>query len=853
MNSQKGLFLLIRRWGILTGVCAFLVIVVFYYFNIRQFVSLTSWVTHTNAVLADLGDISTMLERSESSQRGYLLLEKNEFLDVYNHSKVGAIKHLQSLKLMIRNNPVQEERLSNLEVLMDSSFKKMDSAINARKSKQAYEKVRHSIDTEIMPKLRSVINNMHDTEKKLLEQRTKDTENQSLRVLNIVLGGVVLTLSLIILSRYLYTLSDRERNRQSTILNSILNSLGDGLVVVDQKGVLVLANSAASQILGVTNLIQKMEHRSQGLGFHYTDTKLPIPATETPMAQAVLHGRSLDDYEILVRNKTHQDGIIISVNSRPILGYDGASIGALALFRDVTKRKNTEEEWQAARENAVEASRLKSEFLATMSHEIRTPMNGVIGMASLLLETRLDTDQLSYVKTIKNSADSLVSLINGILDHSQIESGKLILENKAFSINQVVQSVRDMFFYMARSRSLQFLVDFEFDHDLIIAGDPDRLRQILINLIGNAFKFTERGFISLKVSCLKEVNESYALQFEVRDTGIGMSLDAQRKLFERFSQVHVTGKEKYGGSGLGLTITKELVHMMRGEISVESMVGVGTRFWFTIQAHKESLPMIVDLPIRKTVFNKLSGRVLVAEDLPVNKTVVKSYLDKCGLEYEITSDGQEAITAYFNEPGKFSLILMDCQMPGMNGFDATRSIREYEKSKNLSAIPIIALTAEGRSEDKDACYAAGMNDFLSKPIDLQQFNHVLSIWIQKNSKPSILDKKALEKLSTFDSDGSPLDVVLIKEFLASILPQIEVMINMPTDHDPKGMGSTAHAIKSASSTVGLVNMSALCEQIELAVSNNSDVGQIITEIKKSLPDSIAALHNYIQLRSTKAG
>lgn len=852
MQSHKGLFFLIRRWGNLLGIFAFLSIVVFCYMNIRQFISLTAWVTHTNSVLSDLAEISIMLERSESNQRGYLILEKTEFYNTYLESKKDAIKHLISLKEMIKDNPGQETHLKHLEELIEERFKKMDTVIALRSNNHSYEKIRRSIDIEIMPKLRSTIDDIHSYEKQLLDKRTKDTEAQALRVLNIILGGVVLTLCLIILSRYLYTATEKERNRQSTILNSILSSLGDGLVVVDQKGFLVSANPAASQILGVTNLIQKMEHRSEGLGFHYPDSKLPIPSKETPMAQAVLHGRTCDDFEILVKNKTHQDGIIISVNSRPIIGYDGGSIGALALFRDITKRKNTEEQWQQARLDAIEASRLKSEFLASMSHEIRTPMNGVIGMATLLMETKLDSDQLSYVRTIKNSADSLVTLINGILDHSQIESGKLILEKKPFSVNQVVNNVRDMFSYMARSRSLQFLIEFDYDHDLIALGDPDRLRQILVNLVGNAFKFTERGFISLRVIRKFENKNSYNLQFEIRDTGIGMSTEAQNKLFERFSQVHTSDKKKYGGSGLGLTISKELVHMMKGEINVESMPNVGSRFWFTIDVAKGPDACLINTPNNKSIFQQLKGRVLVAEDQPVNKTVVKSYLDKCGLDYKITSDGQEATAAYFNEPGKFSLILMDCQMPHVNGFEATRLIREYETSKGLPAIPIIALTAEGRSEDKDACYRVGMNDFLSKPIDLQKFNQVLANWIRQTVLPTIMDPNALEKIAMFDSGGSSLDLVLIQEFLNSSLPQIEQIINS-AHKDPKELAAKAHAVKSASATIGLQYLSTLCENLENAAEENSDVNPIVQQIKDAIPQSVQALKDYTQLKSTKAG
>lgn len=859
MFSKSRLLLLIRRWGIPAGVAAFLVIVVFCYIHVRQFVELTTWVKHTNSVLNDLGRVGTSLERAEGNQRGYLLLGNDQFLEVFKKSKKEVFENLKSLSENTKDNPTQALHLEELHQLAVQRFEKMENVLQLSQKKNISTKILKSyIDIETMPKIRSKIAELQDSEHQLLTDRTNLKEAQALRVLNFILIGVGLTMTLIVLSRYLYITAEKERKHQYSILQSILNSLGDGLVVVDQHGSLVLANPAAGKILGVINLVEKMENRAQELGFYDPKTNLPMKSNETPMARAVLHGQSLDDFEILVKNNTFPEGIIISVNSRPIITPDGIKVGALALYRDITKRKNIEAEWEQARQVAIDASRLKSEFLASMSHEIRTPMNGVIGMATLLLETRLNDDQLSYVKTIKTSADSLLSLINSILDHSRIESGKLILEKRDFNVHMVVQSVRDMFSYMSRSQSLQFNIEFDLDPNLVVYGDPDRLRQILVNLVGNAFKFTERGFVTLKVSMQFENENSHRFLVEVRDTGIGMSIEAQKKLFERFSQVHVGGKEKYGGTGLGLTIAKELVSMMKGIIEVESMPGMGTRIWFTIETEKVTPEMqkginsnlLLQTPTSScTAFQQLTGRILVAEDQPVNKTVVRSYLEKCGLEYEITSDGQEALLAYFNEPGGFDIILMDCQMPRMNGYEATHKIREYEKSKNLDAIPIIALTAEGRLEDREACYQVGMNDFLSKPIDLQKFNEALAHWLQVNRTSAVLDRGVLAKLSRFESDGIPLDLALINEYVKSSLPQMERLLTLK---EASKLVSLAHAVKSASASIGLLKVSEICERIEYAAEENSDYSQMLNELKDAIPPAKQALESYTELRSSKA-
>lgn len=860
MFTTGRFFLIIRRWGMPLGIAAFFILVVFSYFNVKQFVELTAWIKHTNEVLNDLGTVGTLLERAEGNQRGYILLENKLFLDIFKKSKKEVFENMESLKERTKDNPLQHHHVEELRELTESRFKKMESVIELSEKHISRAKLRMQIDTETMPKIRAKIEEMRDIEQKFLATRTREKEEQALRVLNFILVGVILTMALIILSRYLYVTAEADRNRQSLILKSIIDSLGDGLVVVDKKGNLILANPAAGKILGVTDLIDKMEKRAQALGFHDPMTKQPLKADETPIARAVLKGQSVDDFDILVQNASHPEGIIISVNSRPIISSEGAKLGALALYRDVTKRKNVEAEWLQARESAIEASRLKSEFLASMSHEIRTPMNGVIGMTTLLLETPLEADQLSYVKTIKTSADSLLSLINSILDHARIEAGKLTLEKQDFNINQVVLSVRDMFAYLSRSQSLQFVIEMGIDPSLVVRGDPDRLRQILVNLVGNAFKFTERGFITLKVSTQVEDDHVHRIVFEVRDTGIGMSMEAQKRLFERFSQVHVGGKEKYGGSGLGLTIAKELVSMMKGVIEVESMTGIGTRIWFAVELERVTPEQQAAVNNKvaqpsgkkpmKNSFPQLKGRVLVAEDQLVNKTVVKSYLNRCGLDCELTSDGQEALLAYFNEPGSFNLILMDCQMPRMNGFEATHKIREYEKTKSLENIPIIALTAEGRAEDREECFRVGMSDFLSKPIDLQKFNQTLAKWLPLSTTPvlEVLDKKTLEKLSRFDSEGAPLDMVLIKDYVASSLPQID---NMLSQQDPGEVARLAHALKSASASVGLLQLSEICERIEKAAENNTDYRPLFKELQDAVPAAKKALISYTELKSSK--
>jgi signal transduction histidine kinase len=385
------------------------------------------------------------------------------------------------------------------------------------------------------------------------------------------------------------------------------------------------------------------------------------------------------------------------------------------------------EKTQKMADAVLVASKAKGEFLANMSHEIRTPMNGVLGMINLLVETELTPEQREFAGTIKLSADSLLSIINDILDFSKIEAGKMTVEKVAFDLEETVKNAVGLLLPRAQTNgvALNYAIDAGVPNHIV--GDPSRLRQILLNLVSNAVKFTKEGTIFLEVAQAGGTEEEIRLQFSVRDTGMGMSEEVQRVLFQSFTQADASTTRRFGGTGLGLAISRKLVELMGGSISVTSTVGKGSTFRFDLPfprprplelpphgpAAQPEISRGVPAPASAAVLGGM--RILLAEDNKINQMVATKQLKRLGCaQVDIVENGLEAVKA--RQQGNYDLILMDCQMPEMDGYQATQQIREWERSQNLSHTRIIAMTANAMQGDRELCLAAGMDDYLSKPI-----------------------------------------------------------------------------------------------------------------------------------------
>ncbi len=430
----------------------------------------------------------------------------------------------------------------------------------------------------------------------------------------------------------------------------------------------------------------------------------------------------------------------------PVRDDAGQLVRIVGVSQDITGRKHSEAAQSQAVEAAQAANRAKSEFLANMSHEIRTPMNGVIGMTGLLLDTQLTADQRKYAELVRLSAESLLNLINDILDFSRIEARKLDLEAVDFDLRAALEGSLQLLVPKAREKGLSLTCRLDPDVPLRLRGDPGRLGQILLNLAGNAVKFTAQGEVVIRASLEREDEHSSVIRFSVHDTGIGIPRDRHSDIFSPFTQVDGSLSRRYGGTGLGLSISRQLVELLGGQIGVESEPGKGSTFWFTAVFSKpadvtvsggdalsgEAAPHLLDEgdaaagPSRSGPQTS-TRRVLVVEDNINNQLVALALLDRLGCRADAVANGKEALASLRGIA--YDLVLMDCQMPVMNGYEATARIRDPQSGVVNPKIPIVALTARAMAGDRERCLAAGMDDYLAKPIRLTALAAALNKWL----------------------------------------------------------------------------------------------------------------------------
>jgi PAS domain S-box-containing protein len=499
--------------------------------------------------------------------------------------------------------------------------------------------------------------------------------------------------------------SDQRLRDQQFYTRSLIESNIDALMTTDPSGIITDVNKQMEALTGCT--------RDELIGApfknYFTD-----PDRAEAAIKLVLREKKVTDYELTARALDGKK-TVVSYNATTFYDRGRTLQGVFAAARDVTERKRVEAELQQAKSAAESASRTKSDFLASMSHEIRTPMNAIMGIADLLAKTPLSSEQDKYVQIFRRAGDNLLNLINDILDLSKVEASQLELEQTGFSLNDLLEKVNEIVVGRAAEKGLALVFEIGPGTPTDLIGDPTRLRQVLLNLVGNAIKFTEAGTVALRVASDGNASVPAALRFTVSDTGIGIPEEKLDRVFERFTQADSSTTRRFGGSGLGLTISKRLVELMGGQIRADSQVGKGSVFSFSVpfeiwtDATRAVVPIgtHAELPL-------LALRILLVEDSPDNRIITMAYVEDTPYQIDTAENG--AIACQMFKAGHYDLVLMDRQMPVMDGLTATRTIRAWEQGNDKPSTPIIALTASALKGDREMCLAAGCTAFLTKPI-----------------------------------------------------------------------------------------------------------------------------------------
>ena len=797
------------------GSVVLVVVLVFSASLIKSFIEYTNTVEQSQSVLQKINSIALLFERAESGYRGFLYTQDPRYLKRYHLASSTIHEEIQKLEEAMEGTDFQTESLAKLRSTVTKRIQANDDLIKS--SPTASKK--DMLDKFLLggaKEIRDILESLELEERRNLHEEKKETDFRMKSGLALLCLGLLISLGLMTFSRRTLAKTANDAFSRNSLLNSIIGNLSDGLVVVDKNGEVVFSNTNLEKILNYNVKGISLHNRSQLFTCHNPVSGNLIATENLPLAQA-LNGTAVAETEVLIKFNNSTEDVLVGVTARTIYDSNNEIIGAMGLYRDITKRKQLENEWQKARQVAMDAVRLKSDFLTQMGHEIRTPMNGVIGMSNLLLSSKLNPEQYGYAENIQLSAQYLLNMIQSVLDHSLMEKGELRLEKSPFNLSEIVQKTFKVLRPLAQDKKIQLLLDLNISQNLEVISDAARIQELIVEVLESSIRKTEMGFVSLKVTVLEYFDNKVRLYLEVKDS-------ATSEVSEKSQENHLKS-----------LLHNEIIRQLGGESEIEHKAGFGSRY-----------SLIVDLEVKSSekkekdpAPNKIqsSKPILVAEDQPINQVVIKKYLERFGLECHIVPDGKAAFDEAIT--GKYNLILMDCKMQPVDGYEGTQMIREQEKSTGLR-IPIIALTADGSLEDRLRCEQVGMDDYMIKPIDIPKLESMLLKWI-----PPLIKEEFIKKLDGYQMEGKSLISVLAADYFKSapdLMEKIEIAID---SQDMKQLQYFSHTLKSASVTLGLTEVSFYCEKLEKIKQLPPQNKEILNRIREAYTKSVPLLKSRV--------
>jgi PAS domain S-box-containing protein len=551
-------------------------------------------------------------------------------------------------------------------------------------------------------------------------------------------------------------------NREAKF-KGIIDNFRLGLLEVEPNGVIIDANESFCEMSGFS--IEELFGKDGG--------EMLLDEFEKERMKVRNASRSegeTDVYELRVLNKNRETRYWL-VSAAPLLGDDGEVYGSIGIHWDITEMKQLEFELKGARYKAEESTKAKAMFLANMSHEIRTPLNGIVGMAEQLAQSQLDADQRYFIDIMRSASSTLLSIINDVLDISKIESGKFSIETTPFNLNETIRRTLSIFGEKAKQTNVSLDIELMDDRGIMHLGDPHRLSQVLFNIVGNAMKFTQVGFVRVTSHLARGENDICWISFSIEDTGVGMDMVYLTKVFEAFSQEDASITRKFGGSGLGLSIARSIVQIMGGTIQIESEKGKGTRVNIRIPMRISTEKTKQDIVEMTDLQKSLKGlRILAVEDNELNRMVLQVILKKCEVVVTIAHNGQEAINLIQEQ--EFDLVLMDVQMPIVDGLEATKYMRDELKLTT----PIIGLSANAMREEVEICKQAGMNDYLVKPYSERALVEVMKKWSTEVNAPEVV--------IDWNENADELDLSVLKQYVGNDIQVLKDVVSGYLEHLP---------------------------------------------------------------------